>query len=123
MEVSGQLHAPLLHPWGRCPWCLLDRKLCGPYFQSGCHGEEKSFHSAINGILIILPIAHCYINSIIPTPVHLIFDKYFILIERVTYFLHSFVKALKMRFDVAAYRIQKPQTSFTKDNTILPFHL
>jgi hypothetical protein len=92
LDLSIKTFCGQLHPWGRCPWCLLDRKLCGPYFQPGRNGEEKSFDHAINGMLIIQLIAHCYINSTIPTPVHLVFDKYLILIERVTPFLHSSVK-------------------------------
>jgi hypothetical protein len=86
----------LLHPWGICPWYLLDRKLCEPHFQSGCHGEETSFDPAINDILVIQSIAHDYINSTIPTPLHLIFDKYFILIEIFTPFLHSSVAVMKI---------------------------
>jgi len=30
-----------LYPWGKSPWYPLDRRLGGPYSQSGRGGEEK----------------------------------------------------------------------------------
>jgi len=41
MEVSGQLHAPVVLPPGKSPWYLMDRRLGGHHSQSGHSGEEK----------------------------------------------------------------------------------
>jgi hypothetical protein len=42
MEVSGQLHALPLYPWGKKPWYPLDRMLDGFQSWSRCCGVEKN---------------------------------------------------------------------------------
>jgi hypothetical protein len=37
--VSFKFHP--LYSWGRSPWYLSDRRLCGPQSHSSCCGEEK----------------------------------------------------------------------------------
>jgi hypothetical protein len=65
MEMSEQLHMPLLFtPMGNSPLYPLDR-LGGPQNQSVSYGEEKNFAPARNQIPAIQPIARFYTVSII----------------------------------------------------------
>jgi hypothetical protein len=63
MEVSGQLHALAILLQGKNPWYPLDRRLGGPWSQSGCGGEEKNSWP-LPGLepLIIHPVAQCYMS-------------------------------------------------------------
>jgi hypothetical protein len=49
MEVSGQLHSPVVLPPGKKPWYPLDRRLDGPQSRSG-HGVEKKNYQSPPGI-------------------------------------------------------------------------
>jgi hypothetical protein len=54
VEVSGQLHAPVALPTGKCPRNPLDRRLGGPESRSGHGGKEKDAIIVRDGLLVVL---------------------------------------------------------------------
>jgi hypothetical protein len=57
MEVTVELLPLLLYPQRKSLQYPLDRRLGGPWSQTGCYGEEKDLASDKNQTLAVQPIA------------------------------------------------------------------
>jgi hypothetical protein len=71
MEVSGQIHTPVVLPLGRSPWYCFGTRLYGSQNRAGCCGDEKHLLPRLGSeprAFSPWPVIRHYTDRVIPAP-------------------------------------------------------